>query len=52
MRARNSTSLLAAEWSKMLDDPDVDQDALRLFLARFDPASYTKTPQPDGGDSL
>jgi hypothetical protein len=36
------------EWSKGLDDLDGDQDALRLFLARFDPASYTKTPQPDG----
>jgi hypothetical protein len=41
-------SACRVEWSKRLDDPDVDRDTLQLFLARFDPASYKKTPQPDG----
>lgn len=36
------------EWSKRLKDPDENRDVLELFLARFNPENYTKTPQPDG----
>jgi hypothetical protein len=35
-------------WLELRDTTDGDQRALELFLARFDAANYTKTPQSDG----
>jgi hypothetical protein len=36
------------EWTKRLEDADEDREKLEFFLARFDPANYTETPEPDG----
>ena len=37
-----------AEWSRQTPDNEKDRDDLKFFLARFDPANYTETPQSDG----
>ncbi|OFW35136.1 MAG: hypothetical protein A3J28_05845 [Acidobacteria bacterium RIFCSPLOWO2_12_FULL_60_22] len=36
-----------AEWAKQFDNLDENDDHLELFLARFDPQNYIKTPQSD-----
>src|SRR6185436_12782254 len=35
-------------WAALLEHPGADRDSVELMLARFEPANYTKTPQPDG----
>jgi hypothetical protein len=36
------------EWSALLEQSNEDKHSSELFLARFDPANYVKTAQPDG----
>lgn len=36
------------EWSALLEQAGEDKHSLEIFLARFDPANYVKSPQPDG----
>ena len=35
-------------WAAVLEHPGVDRDSVELMLARFEPANYKKTAQPDG----
>lgn len=35
-------------WSALLEQADEDRHSLEMFLARFDPANYVRSPQPDG----
>src|SRR5260370_8611062 len=37
-----------AEWTKLRQGNEKSRLDMELFLARFDPANYTKTPQGDG----
>jgi hypothetical protein len=37
-----------AEWAKLPDGDEKSRIQKEFFLARFDPANYTKTPQGDG----
>ena len=37
-----------AEWAKLCQDTEKSRLSMEFFLARFDPANYTQTPQEDG----
>jgi len=37
-----------AEWAKLRQGTEKSRQNMEFFLARFDPANYTKTPQEDG----
>jgi len=45
---RTYLSARVAEWAKRTEESEKARDDLKFFLARFDLANYTETPQEDG----